>query len=59
MANIRDVDVKRFVWRNIVTRFGVLESLVLDNRLQFDSRAFREYYSSFNIVNQYSTPVYP
>ena len=59
MANIRDVDVKRFVWRNIVTRFGVPESLVLDNRLQFDSRAFREYYSSFNIVNRYSTPVYP
>ena len=23
LANIRDVDVKKFVWRNIVTRFGV------------------------------------
>ena len=31
LANIRDVDVKKFVWRNIVTRFGVLESLVSDN----------------------------
>ena len=31
LANIRDVDVKKFVWRNIVTRFGVLESPVSDN----------------------------
>ena len=23
LANIRDVDAKRFVWKNIVTRFGV------------------------------------
>ena len=23
LANIRDVDVKRFVWKNIFTRFGV------------------------------------
>ena len=23
LANIRDVDAKRFIWRNIITRFGV------------------------------------
>ena len=28
LANIRDVDVKKFVWRNIVTRFGVPNSLI-------------------------------
>ena len=33
LANIRDVDVKKLVWRNIVTRFGVPESLVSDNGL--------------------------
>jgi len=33
LANIQDIDVKKFVWRNIVTRFGVPESLVFDNRL--------------------------
>ena len=40
LANIQDVDIKKFVWKNIVTRFGVLESLVADNGLQFDSQAF-------------------
>ena len=43
LANIWDVDVKKFVWRNIVTRFRVLDFLVFDNGLQFDSKAFREF----------------
>ena len=59
LANIRDVDVKKFVWRNIVTRFGVPESLVSDNGLQFDSKAFREFCGSLDITNRYSTPAYP
>ena len=59
LANIRDVDVKKFVWRNIVTRFRVLESLVFDNRLQFNSRAFRKFCSNLGIKNKYSTPAYP
>ena len=28
LANIRDVDVKKFVWKNIVTRFGVPQVLI-------------------------------
>ena len=33
LANIRDVDAKRFVWKNIVTRFGVPHVLISDNGL--------------------------
>ena len=40
LANIKHVDVKRFIWRNIVTRFGVPHTLITDNSLQFDSKAF-------------------
>ena len=43
LANIRDADVKKFVWRNIVTRFRVPRVLISDNGLQFDSKAFRRY----------------
>ena len=59
LANIWDVDVKKFVWRNIVTRFGVPESLVFDNGLQFDSKAFCEFCSNLGIKNKYSTLTYP
>ena len=43
LANIRDVDEKRFVWKNIVTRFGVPKVLISDNGLKFDSKVFRKY----------------
>ena len=59
LANIRDVDVKRFIWKSIVTRFGVPYALISDNGLQFDSKTFRKYCSDLSIKNRYSTPVYP
>ena len=59
LANIRDVDVKKFVWKNIITRFGVPDSLVSDNGLQFHSRIFREFCCDLGIRNKYSTPTYP
>ena len=59
LVNIRDVDVKKFEWKNIVTRFGVLASLISDNGLQFDSKAFQTFCSDLGIKNKYSTPVYP
>ena len=58
LANIRDVDVKKFVWRNIVTRFRVPKSLASDSGLQFDSKAFRKFYSNLSIKNRYSTSTY-
>ena len=59
LANIRDADAKKFVWRNIVTRFGVPRTLISDNGLQFDSKAFRRYCYELRIANRYSTPAYP
>ena len=59
LANIRDVNVKRSIWKNIVTRFGVPNVLISNNGLQFDSKAFRKYCSDLGIKNRYSTPAYP
>ena len=59
LANIRDVDAKKFIWKNIVTRFGVPHALISDNGLQFDSKAFRRYCSKLGIANRYSTTAYP
>ena len=43
LSNIRDVDAKRFVWKNIVTWFGIPHTLISENGLQFDSKAFKSY----------------
>ena len=58
LVNIRDVDAKKFFWKNIITRFGVLHILISDNGLQFDSKAFRRYYCDLGITNMYSIPAY-
>ena len=59
LANIRDMDAKKFVWKDVVTRFGVPHSLISDNGHQFDSKSFRLYCSELGITNRYSTPAYP
>ena len=59
LANIKDVDAKKFVWKNIITWFGVPHALISDNGLQFDSKMFRKYCGELGITNRYSTPAYP
>ena len=58
LASIRDMDAKSFIWKIIVTRFGIPSTLILDNGFQFDSKAFRRYCCDLGITNRYSTPVY-
>ena len=43
LANIKDADAMKFIWKNIVTQFGIPHTLISDNGLQFDSKAFRRY----------------
>ena len=59
LANIRDVDAKRFIWKNIVTRFEIPQTLISDNGLKFNSKTFRRYCCDLGITNRYSTPAYP
>ena len=40
LSNIRDLDAKRFIWKNTVTRFKVPHMLISDNGLQFNNKAF-------------------
>jgi len=59
LVNIRDLDAKKFVWKNIVTRFRIPRILISDNGLQFDRKSFRRYCCDLGITNKYSTPIYP
>ena len=59
LANIRDMDAKKFILKNIITRFKIPHALISDNGLQFDSKTFRRYYCDLGITNRYSTPACP
>lgn len=39
-ANIKDNDMTKFVWKNIMCQFGISHAIVTNNELQFDSSAF-------------------
>ena len=53
------MDAKRFVWKNIVTLFGIPHTLISENGFQFDSKTFIRYCCDLGITNRYSTPTYP
>ena len=57
--SIKDKDVTRFIWKNIIFRFGILRSIVSDNGPQFDSQIYRDFCQEVKIKNLYSTPQYP
>ena len=58
-ALIKDRDVTRFIWKNIVCRYGIPRSIVFDNGKQFDIRVYRDFCQELKIRNLYSTPRYP
>ena len=40
---IRDLEVKNFIWKNIICRFGVPKETVTDNGSQFISFNFQDF----------------
>ena len=58
-ASIKDKDVTKFVWKNIICRFGIPQTIIANNGPQFDNTTFRNFCSELNIWNSYSTPRYP
>ena len=57
-ASIKDKDVVQFVWKTIVCWFGIPQSIVTDNGLQFDSRAYRNFCNKLEVKKLYSTSWY-
>ena len=58
-ATIKDRDVTRFIWKNIICQSGIPRSIISDNRLQFDSLVYRDFRQELNILKLCSTPQYP
>ena len=59
LAIISEKNIRSFVWRNIICRFGIPGVLVSDNGKQFDNSAFRGFCSELGIKNHYFLPAHP
>ena len=51
-------NIRSFVWRNIICRYGIPKVLVSDNGKQFDNSAFRDFCLELRIKNHYSSPAH-
>ena len=59
LAMITETKVQYFIWKNIVCRFEIPKTIISDNKLQFDSQAFRSFCLNLGIRNKYSSPGHP
>ena len=59
LAKITQQNVKNFIWKNIVCKFGVPRVLISDNGRQFDNTLFQDFYKHFGIKNHYSSASHP
>ncbi|XP_028109536.1 uncharacterized protein LOC114308194 [Camellia sinensis] len=59
LATIKEKEVKKFVWQNVITRFGIPRALVSDNGTQFDGKLFHGFCEELKIEFYNSTPAYP
>ena len=59
LATITEKNVRNFVWKNIICRYGIPRVFVSNNGKQFDNDAFRDFYSQLGIKNHNSSPTHP
>nr|XP_009388298.1 PREDICTED: uncharacterized protein LOC103975116 [Musa acuminata subsp. malaccensis] len=59
LATITEYQVEKFVWKNLVTRFGLPKAIVTDNGPQFADRRFREFCAGHGIQLKYSSVAHP
>ncbi|XP_068344200.1 uncharacterized protein [Pyrus communis] len=59
MTTTTQTDIKRFLWRNIICRFGILQSIFTDNGLQFVGKHVAKFFQKYDIKQHMSTSRYP
>ena len=56
---VRDREVKNFIWKNVICRFGVPKEIVTNNGSQFISFDFQDFCKESGIKLSFSTCRYP
>ncbi|CAA7027871.1 unnamed protein product [Microthlaspi erraticum] len=58
-SQVTDKEVRGFIWRNIICKFGVPQEIVTDNGPQFTSNNFKNYCITWGIKLSFATPRHP
>ncbi|CAL8115463.1 unnamed protein product [Prunus armeniaca] len=58
-GTVAQTDMIKFIWRNIICRFGIPKAVISDNGTQFNNRKFMRYCMEKGIIQQFSSRSYP
>ncbi|XP_057758227.1 uncharacterized protein LOC130978282 [Arachis stenosperma] len=59
LASITATQCRKFVWRQIITRFGIPEVIISDNGTQFTDKKFRELLEGLHVSHRFSSVEHP
>ncbi|XP_065023311.1 uncharacterized protein LOC135649130 [Musa acuminata AAA Group] len=59
LATTTEYQIEKFVWKNLVTRFGLPRAIITDNGPQFSSRRFQEFCVDHGIQLRFSSVAHP
>jgi transposase InsO family protein len=59
LTTITEKNIRGFVWKVIICRFGIPRAFISDNGRQFNNSPFREFCEELGIHNHYSSPGHP
>ncbi|RZS07428.1 hypothetical protein BHM03_00038262 [Ensete ventricosum] len=59
LASITERQVEGFVWKNIITRFGLPRAIITDNGTQFNNAKFKTFCQSYRIQLKFSSVAHP
>jgi len=55
IASITTAELRRFIWRSIITAFGVPHAIIFDNGRQFDTNRLIDYLNNLGYQAQFTT----
>ncbi|KAM2515665.1 hypothetical protein ACFX1W_027886 [Malus domestica] len=58
-TTITQTNIEHFIWRNIICRFGIPQSIVTDNGRQFLGQDVVKFFQKYNIKQHMSMLRYP
>ncbi|XP_016182641.1 uncharacterized protein LOC107624718 [Arachis ipaensis] len=59
LASITAAQCRKFLWRQIITRFGIPEIVISDNGTQFADKKFREFLEGLRVSHRFSSVEHP
>ncbi|KAL0445601.1 UNVERIFIED_CONTAM: Gag-Pol polyprotein [Sesamum latifolium] len=59
LSRITEIEVMKFIWRNLICRFGLPQEIISDNRRQFQGKRLQEWCRGLHIKQRFTSVAHP